>query len=205
MYATLFQREDPQLLYYIDHIVGENVNKDFYKNYFGEGERSLESFLINALRKDDLKLAHFILNEPFTLGENNSWFDFKIKDLLKEKCREGKLTTLKYICENEEILQHNESPTLLYELISIACINGHLDVAKFLSKHFKKKSYIFMNEKPSDEIMKIVYSKTLKNGHKKAADWLALKFKIDPEIDIDDYFEEEWEVSDEESEKEESD
>jgi hypothetical protein len=166
-------------------------------------EKFLETVLFSALEKDDLKLANFIYKAPFMLEESSSSFDdFDFNELLKSKCREGNLSTLKYICENEII--PNDSPIYLFELISIACINGHLKVAKFLLTQLKKFN-IFRTDSPSDETMKIVYSKVLKNGHQKEAKWLSSNFDIDLDIDIDDYFEKEeiWDENDEEENDEE--
>ena len=77
----------------------------------------------------------------------------------------------------------NEKTNML-KLISIACKNRRLRVAKFL---FDKASIDELVYNP--ETMSVVYRKTIENDHVKAGEWLLENFEP---IDVDPEQEEIW-------------
>jgi hypothetical protein len=180
MYETLFIRGDADLLIHIHNIIG-NFAEDFYGGDYDK-HTDLDSLLVLFLYKDDLKMTNFILESGTMLmmGELDQWDGFGIQGILRDKCEEGKLSTLKFIFEKG--LYKVDGKPNLQELIAIACINGHLEIAKYIAKRIKKKKTLYKGN-----TMNIVYAKTIKNGHPEEAIWLAKYFRIDTSIDLDEY------------------
>lgn len=190
MYDQLFRRENSELLRFIDEIISNGMDGNFYTDYVNTGNRfrHLQKYLKVSLENDDLVIADFIC-EKFSIAIFEYLEFFHIKELLKEICEQGKLTTLKYIFKKElfDINQSEENSIL--ELISIACKNGHLNIAKYLFRKAGEKDLVY-----DVNTMSVVYRKTMEEDHVDAGEWLLENFEI---IDVAQDEEEIWDVDQE--------
>jgi hypothetical protein len=181
MYVSLLKRGDSELIFFIHNIVHNYINANYYLNR--KLQIDLVPCYISALKVDDLKLADFISKGPFYMekisGYENMW---NLNIVLCELCRNGKLSTLKYLGNLDDFN--------LYELISNACIKGHLKVVKYLFKLIPEDYPLY-----DLHTMCIVYAKTIQKRNYETAQWLANKFNIDTNIDLEYYEDgnEEWE------------
>ena len=106
-----------------------------YKRCSTTLEMTLASNFIWALKMDDLKMCDIIYNEPFNLSQGRQLYvDYtwkQIKEILVSKCKEGKLTTVKFILEIFDI-EDNYDDDFKEKLLNISNEYGRTEIVEFL-------------------------------------------------------------------------